>query len=207
MRADARSRAIAVFAKAPVVGAVKTRLIPRLGAAGAARLHEQLVDRALMAACGVPDATVTLWIAGDTEWRPAAAASHAVPRRSQSGADLGARMLHAITQSLEEAAEAVVIGADCPALTSAHIAAAFSQLRSHDAVVVPATDGGYVLIGARAPHRRLFEDIAWGTPEVMPATRARCAELRLRLAEMSALDDLDTPDDLQRALDAGVVRL
>lgn len=198
MRAE---RAVAVFAKAPLAGTVKTRLIARLGEAGAAKLHEQLVEHALFTTRAVADATVTLWIAGD--W-PAALAL-GVAHRPQSGADLGARMLNAIAQTLTKAQAIVVIGVDCPTMTSAHIEQAFTELQSHDVVVVPATDGGYVLIGMRAAHRRLFEDVSWGTPQVMSATRARCAQLGLRLAELPPLDDLDTPDDLQRAVDAGLV--
>ena len=198
MRAE---RAVAVFAKAPLAGTVKTRLIARLGEAGAARLHEQLVERALATTRAVENATVTLWIAGDWPAADALGVSH----RPQSGADLGARMLDAITQTLTKAEAIVVVGADCPAMTPAHIEQAFTELLSHDVVVVPATDGGYVLIGMRAPHRRLFEDVSWGTPQVTSATRARCAQLGLRLAELPPLDDLDTPDDLQRAVDAGLV--
>ena len=198
MRAE---RAVAVFAKAPLAGTVKTRLIARLGEAGAAKLHEQLVERALATTRAVENATVTLWIAGDWPAADALGVSH----RPQSGADLGARMLDAITQTLTKAEAIVVVGADCPAMTPAHIEQAFTELLSHEVVVVPATDGGYVLIGMRAPHRRLFEDVSWGTPPVMSATRARCAQLGLRLAELPPLDDLDTPDDLQRAVDAGLV--
>lgn len=203
MTRDSRSqhaRAIAVFAKVPQPGLVKTRLIPELGAAGAAALQARLIEATLAKARAVGNAQVRLWLAGDpSHYEPAAATDWTLQR----GADLGARMAHAFIATLARARGCVLIGTDCPALEPAHLRHAFEELERHDVVVIPAEDGGYVLIALAAPQPRLFEDIEWGGPSVMQATRARIAAAGLRAAYLPALPDLDTPADLARARAAG----
>jgi glycosyltransferase A (GT-A) superfamily protein (DUF2064 family) len=112
--------AIAVFARAPVEGAVKTRLIPRLGAAGATRLHEHLLRTTLARAVAVAGAQVTLWVAGDPRhpFIARCAADHGCALREQQGADLGARMQHAFAHTLAQADRCVLVGCDCPALST-----------------------------------------------------------------------------------------
>ncbi|MFN3566631.1 MAG: TIGR04282 family arsenosugar biosynthesis glycosyltransferase [Burkholderiaceae bacterium] len=198
---------IAVFAKAPVPGEAKTRLAPRLGADGAARLQERLIETALQKSVALAGARVTLWVAGDARHPFVAACAQrvGVRVRLQQGCDLGARMLHAFADTLApgRGERCLLIGTDCPALTTADLAAAAQALAEHDAVVQPADDGGYVLIGLRAPHAPLFEGIEWGGPKVMQATRERMARLALRWCERPPLPDLDTPQDYERALAAG----
>jgi rSAM/selenodomain-associated transferase 1 len=198
---------IAVFARAPVPGEAKTRLIPRLGAEGAARLQQRLIESALEKSVALPGARVTLWVAGgaDHPFVAACAQRVGVAVRTQQGPDLGARMLHAFADTLapSRGERCLLIGTDCPALTVADLAMAAQALVTHDAVVQPADDGGYVLIGLRAAHARLFEGIEWGQPTVMQATRERMAQLGLRWCERPPLPDLDTPADYERALAAG----
>lgn len=198
---------IAVFARAPVPGQAKTRLVPRLGAAGAARLQERLIESTLQKAVALPGARVTLWVAGNTDHPFIAACAQRVGVRvdAQRGNDLGARMLHAFATTLApgRADRCLVIGTDCPALATADLAAAAQALAAHDAVVQPAEDGGYVLIGLRAPHAQLFEGIEWGGSTVMQATRERLERLALAWCERPPLPDLDTPQDYERALAAG----
>jgi rSAM/selenodomain-associated transferase 1 len=197
--ADSR-REIAVFARVPVAGQVKTRLIPALGAGGAADLHARLVESTLARARRAGDASVRLWLDGD----PARyTAPPGVAVSMQSGADLGARMHHAFVVTLARAAACVLIGTDCPALQPRHLRDAFETLDSHDVVLVPAEDGGYVLVGLTVPQPRLFEDMAWGEPTVLAATRARIDAAGLRAAYLDPLPDLDTPADLARARAAG----
>jgi rSAM/selenodomain-associated transferase 1 len=197
---------IAVFARAPEPGQAKTRLIPLLGADGAARLQAALIDAAVAKAAAVAGAQVTLWTAGDAahpHWQ-AVVARHRVALRAQEGADLGARMHAAFVATLTPGAEpCVLIGTDCPALTATHLAQAFEALAAHDAVFVPALDGGYVLIGLRSPQPTLFESIPWGSTEVMQATRLRAQAARLRMHELPPLPDLDTPADYRHALAQG----
>ncbi|GAB4466629.1 MAG: TIGR04282 family arsenosugar biosynthesis glycosyltransferase [Burkholderiaceae bacterium] len=203
----AQSIDIAVFAKAPVPGEAKTRLIPRLGAEGAARLQQRLIERTLEKSVALAGARVTLWVAGDVHHPFVAACAQrvGVRVRTQRGSDLGARMLNAFADTLAPGRghRCVLIGTDCPALTSADLAAAAQALAAYDAVVQPADDGGYVLIGLRAAHAPLFEGIEWGGPKVMEATRERLARLALRWVEHAPLPDLDTPEDYDRARAAG----
>ncbi len=195
---------IAVFARAPVAGAAKTRLIPLLGAEGAAALQRQLIARTLSTACAVPAARVTLWVADDTSHPYVAevAARFGVAVAAQVGADLGERMGHAFEAA---GAPLVLIGTDCPQLAAGDLAAAAAALAESDVVIQPASDGGYVLIGLARPQPALFESIDWGGPQVLQQTLARIAALGLRCALRPVLDDLDTPDDFQRALAAGLL--
>ena len=117
----------------------------------------------------------------------------------QHGADLGRRMHHALTRALQGSRCAVLIGSDCPALTPAVLKKAFAALHNGDDVVlVPALDGGYVLIGVRHSAARLFQGITWGSDRVLTQTRRRLRQLRLIGVELPALADVDTPADLMR---------
>jgi uncharacterized protein len=191
---------IAVFAKAPVPGAVKTRLAPLLGAEGAAGLHAGLVRHALATAVQVRLGAVELWCAPD-ETHPffaRCAGEFGVGLRRQEGIDLGERMRHAFEVSLAAKETLVLIGSDCPALRGAHLAEAAQALRSHDAVIAPAEDGGYVLVGLAKAAPQLFDGVAWGTAAVMAQTRARIAANRIRAAELATLWDVDRPEDYAR---------
>lgn len=204
MRADGPATNIAVFARAPVAGETKTRLIPVLGADGAAALQRRLIERTLATACAVPAAHVTLWVAGDPAHPFVAevAAHFGVTIAEQEGNGLGARMNHAFEAA---AGPLVLIGTDCPQLSPPDLSAAAAALATHDVVIQPATDGGYVLIGLARPQPPLFESIDWGGAEVLRQTQARISALGLRCALRPTLDDLDTPADLQRALAAGLL--
>jgi hypothetical protein len=189
---------IAVLAKAPIAGYAKTRLAPRLGLQGAARLQERLVDRALATAAAARIGTVVLWCAPDDSHPAlrALARRHGAAVRVQPAGDLGARMLAAAQDG-----PTLVIGADCPALAPGHLRVAVDALaRGDDAVLIPAEDGGYVLIGLAAPQPAVFTDIEWGSDRVLAQTRARLAAAGLRWSELPALWDLDRPEDLDRPL-------
>jgi glycosyltransferase A (GT-A) superfamily protein (DUF2064 family) len=112
-------------------------------------------------------------------------------------------MHHAFLVTLARSRACVLVGTDCPALQPSHLQRAFTELEEHDVVVVPAEDGGYVLIALKAPQPQLFEDIEWGGPTVMQATRARIEAAGLRAVYLPALPDLDTPADLDRARQEG----
>lgn len=199
---------IAVFARAPVPGHAKTRLIPRLGSEGAARLQQQLIDLALARARALPDARVTLWTSGpaDDARMGAAAAAVGATLRRQHGSDLGMRMAHAFRATLDGRNAMLLIGTDCPAQTVDDLRAAAAALAEADAVVQPAEDGGYVLIGMRQPHAALFDRVEWGSATVLATTRARAREQGLRLAELPVCWDLDHAEDFDRALRLGLVQ-
>jgi rSAM/selenodomain-associated transferase 1 len=198
---------VAVFARAPVAGATKTRLIPAIGAERAARLHAHLIDWTLTACRQCAAARVTLFVHGDAQ-HPALvelAHRHAVPVNLQVGTDLGARMHSALVRLLDRFSRAMVIGTDNLNLSPDLLQSAADALEQADAVVQPALDGGYTLIGLKRPCAALFRDILWGTAEVLAATRARADDAGLRLQELPPTWDLDTPADLQRALNEGLL--
>ena len=196
--------AVAVLAKAPLVGFAKTRLIPVLGPDGAAVLQARLIARAAATACAAGVGPVTLWATPDHRhpaFREVGQQLDIAVARQGDG-DLGARMLAAIEAAN---APALVIGTDCPALTSSHLRAAADILRAgSDAVVFPAEDGGYVLIGMRAPECALFSQVNWSTPGVMDETRRRLREHGLTWQEPVTLWDLDLPEDLERLHEIGL---
>ena len=185
---------VAIFAKAPVPGLSKTRLIPAIGAHAAAVLQERMTERTVATAVAADIGPVTLWCAPD----PSHASfrelvlRHGVALKRQPDDDLGMRMLAAMQ------GPTLVIGTDCPALTPGHLRAAADALGEADIVLIPAEDGGYVLIGARAPQPQLFDGIAWGTASVLQETRARIAALDLRCIALDPLWDVDTEADLAR---------
>ena len=194
---------IAIFARAPVAGAAKTRLIPRLGAAGAARAHRRMVlatlDNAHRAALG----PMSLWAAGDIDhrfFRALCRGGRITDLRIQQGDDLGARMAHCL-DSLLPHGPVLLTGSDCPALGADELRACAAALNGgDDAVFLPAEDGGYVLVGARRPlPEGFFDGIAWGRETVMQVTRQRLAAHRLRWSEPAVLWDVDHPSDLDRA--------
>ncbi len=189
--------AIAVLAKAPIPGLAKTRLIPALGAHGAAALQEQLTERAVETAIASELGPVVLWGARD-ETHPSfgtLARRFPLALRRQPDGDLGRRMLAAIEAA---GGPVLVIGTDCPALTAEHLRDAAAALRSNDAVAIPSEDGGYVLIGMNEPRAVLFSAMPWGATTVMAQTRLRAAAHGLSLRELPALWDVDRPDDLDR---------
>jgi hypothetical protein len=190
--------AIAILARAPVAGRCKTRLIPVIGAHAAAVLQERLTEHAAMTACAAEVGPVTLWGAGDIGhalFRDLAARHH-IALRPQGDGDLGARMLAAMAAN---SGPTLVIGSDCPALTPDHLRKAAGALRDGaEVVLIPAEDGGYVLIGARQARPELFEGMMWSTAAVLADTRERIAALGFEHVELPPLWDVDTADDLAR---------
>jgi rSAM/selenodomain-associated transferase 1 len=192
-----------IFAKAAIPGAVKTRLAATEGAGAAASIHRKLVERTLSVAraareAGIVDA-VELWCAPDAtangfvEW----AERFAVATRAQCDGDLGARMRHAIATAIARGERAIVIGTDCAELGVDYLRAAAVALDDHDAVLGPAEDGGYVLVGL-ARDADIFRDMPWSTSNVTSATRARLRAAGLRWHELPTLWDVDRPEDLAR---------
>ncbi|MGE4532925.1 TIGR04282 family arsenosugar biosynthesis glycosyltransferase [Halomonas sp.] len=187
---------LAILAKAPLPGRVKTRLIPACGAEEAARVHAALLRHTLaVAAAALPAARITLWtaLAHDHPLFLELAERHGIARRPQPEVDLGERMRQALTPG-----PAMVIGSDCPALTPALLQRCAAALATHDAVCLPAEDGGYALLGLHQAHPSLFKEIAWGGETVMADTRERLATLGWRLACPATVWDLDRPEDLER---------
>ncbi len=200
---------LAIFAKAPIAGYAKTRLISALGSDGAASLQALLVRRTVRTALASSVRPLSLWCAPDTTHDLFASLQreYAIETYAQSGDDLGMRMLNAF-EVMTKSAPTLLIGTDCPALSAAHLDRCALALRNgDDAVFVPVEDGGYALIGLRRPVRPLFEDIAFGTSDVMRQTRERLSELGLSAFEADALWDVDTSADYERANSAGLLSM
>jgi len=198
---------IAILAKSPVAGTVKTRLAMMLGVDGATALHERFVARTVEAAAEAATGPVTLWGSPD-ERHPYfldLAQRFSLTLLRQPDDDLGERMHAAVAHA---AGPTLVIGTDCPLMTATHLRDAAEALRSGaDAVVIPAEDGGYVLIGLSRPVPELFTDMAWSTEGVMMETRQRLRRLGLSWREPTHLWDVDRPSDVRRMRREGLAHL
>ncbi|SBR51314.1 TIGR04282 family arsenosugar biosynthesis glycosyltransferase [Halomonas sp. HL-93] len=187
-----------LLAKAPLPGRAKTRLMPLLGAEGAAQAHAELVRHCVANACrALPAERITLWTALDHA-HPLfgeLGAHFGITLRAQPGGDLGARIRHALAST---PGPGMVMGSDCPSVTSDLITACAQRLTSHEVVLLPAEDGGYGLIGTQHDYPGLFELIPWGSDRVMAATRQRIEALGLRASYPATVWDVDRPADWQR---------
>lgn len=194
--------AIAVMARAPTPGRAKTRLIPRLGAVGAARLHEALARRTLAAIAG-SGLAATLWCAPDERdpFFVCCAAEFGIALRPQTEGDIGERMAAIFAGAT---APTLLIGTDCPTLGADLVSACADALRRGAAAVfLPAEDGGYGLVGLARPIPELFVDMPWGGDQVMAATRARLVRAGVDWAEPATVWDVDRPEDVDRLAAAG----
>ena len=199
---------IIVFARAPEAGRAKTRLISVLGAAGAARLHDRMIERTLKTALDASIGPVELWCEPCAE-HPLMAAfvqRHSVVSATQCQGDLGQRMQQAAEACLASAGRVLLIGTDCPAMTPDHLKAAYHALDRNDAVLIPAEDGGYVLLGLNRSDMHLFSDIPWGSDQVLAMTRQRLSSLGWRWLELPSLWDVDRPEDLERLVASGLMQ-
>jgi rSAM/selenodomain-associated transferase 2/rSAM/selenodomain-associated transferase 1 len=193
---------VAVMAKAPQAGFAKTRLIPLLGARGAARAQRRFTLDTLHTAHSFAPKATALWCAPHAQHRFFRAAHKAtgVACQAQCEGDLGHKMQAIVAQHFAQPAAVplLIMGTDCPMLSPGHLQQAAATLAKHDVVLIPAEDGGYVLIGLRRSIPEVFEHITWSTPQVLQQTRQ---QLRLASAswhELPALWDIDEPADWQR---------
>jgi rSAM/selenodomain-associated transferase 1 len=194
----ASTTALIIFAKAPEAGMVKTRLIPALGAHGAAALAQRLLEHAVRLGveagfdycelCTTPDI-------GHAAFQRLAA-RYSLVLTAQGEGDLGARMHRALFRVLVDHARVLLMGSDVPALSPAVMREAATALDTVDAVFVPALDGGYALIGLTGAQAALFTDMQWSTAHVMQATRERAAAAQISWTELEPVPDIDEPADL-----------
>lgn len=201
-----RGTQVIVFAKAPIAGQVKTRLIPALGAASAAALHARLLERALTTATSAGVGPVELCCAPPCEHPFFASCrdSLGIELTAQAPGELGLRMTRALAGALSSASRAILIGSDCPALRVDDLRGADRALRAgNDVVLMPVADGGYALIAVRRLDPRLFAGIEWSTRRVMAQTRARLGGLGWKWTELPSRWDVDRPEDLVRLREEG----
>lgn len=192
-----------IFAKTPLPGAVKTRLIPALGAQGAAdiatRMLHYTLDWALELERHHTEVRVRLWVAPDPGhlfWLNIAREHPQVCLHEQRGVDLGARMKNAAREVTAQGDCVLLIGTDCLQLNGPLVKQAIQALQDHDAVIAPTRDGGYALLGLRKLHSRVFDDIPWSTEQVFDITCAHFAALGWDVHCLPQLQDIDEPTDL-----------
>ena len=191
---------IIVIAKEPRPGKAKTRLIPALGEAGAARLADRMLRHTLAQALDANIGPVELCVSPDPAaeyWQQLDLGDRAI-LSSQAEGDLGHRMAEAARHALTAGLPVILIGTDCPDLDANRLRQMAGDLLNHDACLCPVVDGGYALLGLRRFSPTLFTDIPWSTEQVAAITRQRLAALGWRLAESETLNDVDEPADLQR---------
>ncbi len=194
---EPRRRALIVFARAPELGRVKTRLAAEVGDGAALRAYRTLAEQVIAAVSASATYSVTVaYTPPDAEPAMREWLGPGVTLRPQSGGGLGARMAAAIADAISGGAErAVVIGTDCPDVTPDVVAEAFTRLGAADVVLGPASDGGYYLIGMSRPHRALFEGIPWSSAGTLRATLARARAGGLSVALLDERRDIDTAED------------
>jgi rSAM/selenodomain-associated transferase 1 len=189
---------IIIFAKVPLAGFVKTRLIPALGAQGAADLALRMLDSTLMAACDADIGPVELCVSPAIEdacWHEIALPSR-VFTSSQGVGDLGQRLARAAQRALQHNEALLLIGTDCVEMSPALLQAAAAHLQNHDALIHPTADGGYALLGLRQYDPSLFSDIPWSSNNVASQTMQRIQNLGWHCFCGATLRDIDEPADL-----------
>lgn len=198
---------ILVFARAPVAGRCKTRLMPKLGARKAAQVHRALVLKTLRTACAVKDARTELWCAPNAMhgFFSACRLRLGMALHRQRRGDLGAKMSHAIARALRRAPRVVIIGTDCAVLNVDDLRAAFAALSTHDTVLQPADDGGYVLIGAQRWCANALHGIDWSSGRERGQTQRRLQRHGLSVALLEPRWDVDGPNDYVRARRLGLI--
>ncbi len=197
------SRTILIFTRFPVPGKVKTRLTPALGSQKAARAHRRMTElvlkavRSIRAEYGSRDIEIAVCCDGARRKDFRAWLGRDIRYLRQSAGNIGRRMQRGFQSSFRRGAKQVLsVGSDIPDLSSGILEKALIGLQDHDAVLGPATDGGYYLIGMKSPHPELFENMDWGSGCVCARTRAAIRDLGLTLLELPVLQDIDRPEDL-----------
>jgi rSAM/selenodomain-associated transferase 2/rSAM/selenodomain-associated transferase 1 len=198
---------LVIFTRYPTPGAAKTRLIPAVGAPGAAFIHRQMTEHTLDRARDLQEqvpVTISVHFDGSDRQQMAEWLGRDLVYQSQGDGDLGVRMDRSIATACQSAERVVLIGTDCPQLTAEILAQAFELLLERDLVLGAALDGGYYLIGMRQPQSELFVGVDWGTDRVLQQTIAIANRLNLSLGYLPTLTDIDRPEDLPILTRAGL---
>lgn len=190
-----------IFTRYPEPGITKTRMIPALGAVGAAKLQRQMTEHTLAQAQllqSIDDVSIEVRFAGGDKQLMQAWLGNDIECITQGEGDLGQKMANSLISAFQNQTKLVVIiGSDCPELTPALIARAFQHLHlGSDLVLGSAIDGGYYLIGLSRFIPKLFAGISWGSAQVFSQTVAVAQSLNLTTAYLPPLADVDRPEDL-----------
>lgn len=186
------------FAKTPEAGKVKTRLHPYLTAENCLQLHKQLVEHTLQSCGGMDSIPLQLWSTSGGDWIEAMCAKYGVKHHLQCGGDLGERLTHALQHCLADYDAVIFIGSDCPAINAELVqnVARCLSASPNELALVPATDGGYVMLGVSGYFPSIFENITWSSEHVFEQTRVRAHKAGLNVSVFPALSDIDRPEDL-----------
>ena len=190
---------IIIFAKAPQPGFAKTRLIPALGAEGAAGLAQQMLFHTLREALDAKVGTVELCVTPaihDSAWCGISLPAD-IEVSDQGEGDLGARLERAARRGLALGDPVLLIGTDCVEMSASLMRSAADALSLNDAFISPTADGGYALLGLARSHVSLFRNVAWSTDTVAAETISRIERLGWSLEAGALLRDIDEPDDLE----------
>lgn len=189
-----------IFTRYPEPGKAKTRLIPTLGAEGAAQLHRRMTEHTIEQARHLSQlhpVSIEVYFTGGTVEQMQSWLGQDLHYREQSVGDLGERLIDAFQNTFGNRREnAIVIGTDCPKLDANLLATGFDKLKFHDLVIGAASDGGYYLIGLQNLVPDLFHNITWSTNVVLQQTLAVAQQFDLSIAHLPMLDDIDRPEDL-----------
>lgn len=197
------STLLIIFTRYPTPGAVKTRLIPAVGAVSAAMLHRQMTEFTLCKARELYQPIAVHFDGSDSQQMADWLGTDLV-YQSQGEGDLGVRMARSIASACQSADRVILSGTDCPKLTADILAQAFEYLLDRDLVLGVALDGGYYLIGMRQPQPELFVDVDWGTDRVLQQTIDIANSLNLSIGYLPPLADIDRPEDLPLLAQAGL---
>lgn len=193
--------ALLVFAKAPIVGEVNTRLASHISVEAAAQLQVELTDQRLRTFSAAGLCELQLWCSPDCEhdYFQHCRQQFDVDLFAQQGRDLGERMSHAFETTLNAFKYVILIGTDAPTLGVEEVENAIQVLKQgKDVVLVPAEDGGYVLVGMQQHNKNVFHAVAWGTEKVLLQTRRNIIAAGLKHDELESCWDIDRPEDLER---------
>jgi uncharacterized protein len=192
-----KTNCLIIFTRYPEPGKTKTRLIPALGEEKAAQLHRRMAEHTILQARSLSCA-IEVWYVGGSEELIQDWLGRDLCYRKQPAGDLGDRMCGAFRSAFEQGYQSVmIVGTDCPELTTDFMAQGFASLRNQVVTIGPAIDGGYYLIGLQRLVPELFQKINWSTAMVFAETLAIADKLQLPTYLLPSLHDIDLPDDLQ----------
>ncbi len=198
---------ILIFCKAPILGTVKTRLLPVLSKQQASDLHTKLATETINQSIESKLCPVEIWCFPEID-HPFFQTFN-LDLKQQQGNDLGERMHQALQTTLDQCSSTILIGTDCPSMTIDDLDQAITKLEEgYDIVIAPAEDGGYTLIGLKEEmsnqkeYGSFFNDVDWGTSSVFDQTISKINKLDLSLHKLAVQWDVDRPEDLQRYIDS-----
>jgi rSAM/selenodomain-associated transferase 1 len=184
---------VCIFAKPPIAGKVKTRLIPELGAEAASALASAMLSDVWSVSSSCPGVRSILAAAEAGEF-PLSVLEEDIWLQGEG--DLGARLERIFIRALALAPAAIALGADSPLVANAHIEEALRALETHEAALGPSTDGGFYLLALKRCPSGLFRDLPWSCAGTLEATKTRLEEYQFSIETITPLFDVDTSEDL-----------